>query len=154
MAAGVTGTVVVQARQTVAETEWLLGLAAASVGEDGRRLIRGVVGWAPLADAGFERVLERLCAEPALCGLRHIVQGKAAGFLEGPAFNRGVAALGGTGLVYDVLVYPRQLREAIAFADRHPGQSFAPDHAGKPPIVRARWSPGRLTCGSWAAGRM
>ena len=142
--AGVTGTVAVQARQTVAETEWLLGMAAASVGDDGRKLIRGVVGWAPLADAGFERVLERLCAEPALCGLRHIVQEEAAGFLEGAAFHRGVAALRGTGLVYDVLVYPRQMREAIAFADRHPGQSFALDHAGKPPIETGAMEP-------WAA---
>jgi L-fuconolactonase len=40
--AGVNGTVAVQARQTIQETEWLSGLATRS------DLIRGVVGWAPL----------------------------------------------------------------------------------------------------------
>ncbi len=43
--AGVTGTVAVQARQTIGETEWLLGLARDN------ELIRGVVGWVPLIDA-------------------------------------------------------------------------------------------------------
>src|ERR1700744_3914512 len=43
-ATGVTGTVAVQARQTVEETEWLLSVARSSP------LINGVVGWAPLID--------------------------------------------------------------------------------------------------------
>jgi L-fuconolactonase len=38
--AGITGPVAVQARQTVAETDWLLSLA-----ERHPALIRGVVGW-------------------------------------------------------------------------------------------------------------
>lgn len=42
--AGVGGTVAVQARQTIGETRWLLSLAAESP------VIRGVVGWVPLAD--------------------------------------------------------------------------------------------------------
>ena len=41
---GVTGTVVVQARQNIEETRWLLSLAAKSP------VIRGVVGWLPLID--------------------------------------------------------------------------------------------------------
>ena len=41
--AGVEGTVAVQARQTVAETEWLLDIA------EHHPFILGVVGWAPLA---------------------------------------------------------------------------------------------------------
>ena len=41
-AAGVDGVVSVQARQTIAETEWLLALARQ------HSFIRGVVGWLPL----------------------------------------------------------------------------------------------------------
>jgi L-fuconolactonase len=42
-AAGIDGTVAVQARQTMDETRWLLKLA------DECDAIRGVVGWAPIA---------------------------------------------------------------------------------------------------------
>ncbi len=46
-AAGIDGTVAVQARQTLEETRWLLELA------DGCDAIRGVVGWAPIAGRNF-----------------------------------------------------------------------------------------------------
>jgi L-fuconolactonase len=135
--AGVSATVAVQARQTVAETAWLLQLAAQS------DLIRGVVGWLPIAADDFPSALERFDAGPLLKGLRHVVQGESAGFLDGAEFNRGIAALGGTGLVYDVLIFARQLAEATRFIDRHPRQLFVLDHIAKPSIVSgevSQWS--------------
>ncbi len=138
--AGVAGTVAVQARQTIEETEWLLDLAGQSV-EGERSPICGVVGWAPLAEKSFPAVLEKLRENRLLKGFRHVVQGEAPGFLENSAFNRGVAALAGTGLVYDVLIFERQMEEAIAFVDRHPQQSFVLDHVGKPRIAAAELEP-------------
>jgi L-fuconolactonase len=126
--AGIEATVAVQARQTLEETHWLLRLAAQS------NLIRGVVGWAPIACEDFPAVLETLCREPLLKGLRHIVQAEPDGFLDHPAFNRGIAALLPTGLVYDVLIFARQLTEATRFVDRHPRQQFVLDHIAKPDI--------------------
>jgi len=136
-AAGVSATVAVQARQTVAETAWLLQLAAQS------ELIRGVVGWLPIAADDFPSALERFDAGPLLKGLRHVVQGESAGFLDGAEFNRGIAALRNTGLVYDVLIFARQLEEATRFVDRHPNQIFVLDHIAKPEISAgelAKWS--------------
>ena len=137
--AAIDGAIAVQARQTIEETRWLLELAAATAADGTRPLLRGVVGWAPVADAEFPQVLEELRTSSLLRGLRHVVQGEPAGFLEGAAFHRGVAALEGSGLVYDVLVMggvrPWQMTEAIAFVDRHPRQSFVLDHAGKPRIA-------------------
>jgi L-fuconolactonase len=136
-AAGVRATVAVQARQTVAETAWLLQLAAQS------ELIRGVVGWLPIAADDFPSALERFDAGPLLKGLRHVVQGEPAGFLDGAEFNRGIAALNGTGLVYDVLIFARQLAEATRFIDRHPQQLFVLDHIAKPEIAAgeiSQWS--------------
>ena len=137
--AAIDGTLAVQARQTTEETRWLLELAATTVSGDARPLLRGVVGWAPLADAEFCRELDAMRANPLLRGLRHGVQGEPEGFLEGAAFNRGVAALEGTGLVYDVLLLggakPWQMAEATALIDRHPRQSFVLDHVGKPRIA-------------------
>jgi len=139
LAAGVEATVAVQARQTVAETAWLLQLAAQS------ELIRGVVGWLPIAADDFPSALERFDAGPLLKGLRHVVQGEPAGFLDGAEFNRGIAALRGTGLVYDVLIFAGQLAEATRFVDRHPPQQFVLDHIAKPEIAAGEleiWSKG------------
>ena len=126
--AHVDGAVAVQARQTIKETDWLLDLAAK------HNEIRGVVGWLPIASEDFVQHLDRARANPHLKGLRHVVQGEPAGFLDGDAFNRGIAALKDTGLVYDILIYARQLEEAIHFVDRHPQQSFVLDHIAKPDI--------------------
>ena len=135
--AGVDGAVAVQARQTVEETAWLLELAAA------HREIRGVVGWLPIAADNFSAELDRVRANPHLKGLRHVVQGEPAGFLDGDAFNRGIASLEPTGLVYDILIFARQLPEAVRFVDRHPRQPFVLDHIAKPDIRNgeiANWS--------------
>jgi L-fuconolactonase len=133
----VDATIAVQARQTLAETHWLLALAA----ED--PLIQGVVGWADIAADGFADTLPTLTANPLLKGLRHVVQAEPDGFLDATAFNRGIAALRGTGLVYEILIFARQLPEAIRFVDRHPQQSFVLDHIAKPSIAAgeiAEWS--------------
>lgn len=135
--AAVDGTVVVQARQTIEETRWLLQLAR----EDDTLL--GVVGWLPLADPSFPALLEALQGDPLLKGLRHVVQAEPSGFLDGAAFNAGVRRMRGTGLVYDLLIQSTQLEEATRFVDRHPGQPFVLDHLGKPPIragEMAGWS--------------
>ena len=139
LAVEVQATVAVQARQTVAETAWLLQLAAQN------ELIRGVVGWLPIAADDFPSALERFDAGPLLKGLRHVVQGEPPGFLDGAEFNRGIAALRGTGLVYDVLIFARQLAEATRFVDRHPQQQFVLDHIAKPEIAAGEleiWSKG------------
>ena len=117
-----------QARQTLEETHWLLSLAAQS------DLIRGVVGWAPIAVDDFPTILETLRQNPLLKGLRHVVQAEPDGFLDAPAFNRGIAAMLPTKLVYDILIFARQLPEATRFVDRHPQQSFVLDHIAKPDI--------------------
>jgi L-fuconolactonase len=128
-------TVAVQARQTLEETHWLLELAAHSTA------IRGVVGWAPIADEAFAESLESLSVNPLLKGLRHVVQAEPDGFLDAPAFNRGIAALLPTSLVYDILIFARQLPAAIRFVDRHPQQPFVLDHIAKPDMLRNGFAP-------------
>jgi L-fuconolactonase len=53
-AVGIEGTVAVQARQTLAETEWLLDLA------DQYSLIKGVVGLTSVVQGGFEEMKEQV----------------------------------------------------------------------------------------------
>ncbi len=133
--AGIDGVVCVQARQTTEETDWLLELAGAN------DFIRGVVGWLPLASEDIEALLDRYAKNPKLKALRHVVQGEADGFLDGDSFNRGIQALQPHGLVYDVLIFERQLKEAIRFVDRHPEQAFVLDHIAKPQIKQNLMEP-------------
>jgi len=135
--ANIDGAIAAQARQTLEETHWLLGL-----GETCPQ-IRGVVGWAPLASPDFERTLPQLAAQPKLVGLRHVIQAEPDGFLDASDFNRGIASLRDTNLTYDILIFERQLQEAIRFVDRHPQQQFVLDHIAKPKIAASELEPWR-----------
>jgi len=125
--AGFDASVAVQARQSLDETRWLLALA----GE--YPFIAGVVGWIDLQSDAVEAQIEAI-RHPKLVGVRHVVQAEDDGFLARPAFRRGIATLERHGLAYDILVYARQLREALAFAAAFPDQRFVLDHLGKPDI--------------------
>jgi L-fuconolactonase len=127
---GVVGTVAVQARQTLAETEWLLGIAWHSP------LIRGVVGWAPLTEPDVERHLAALSANPKLKGLRHVLHDERdPNYMLRPDFNAGIELLERFDLRYDLLIFAEHLPQTIAFVDRHPHQIFIVDHIAKPRIA-------------------
>lgn len=127
-ACGIDGAILVEARQTLQETDWLLQLAST------REFLRGVVGWLPLVSPDIEAVLERYEGAAKLVGARHVVQAEDDGFLARDDFNRGMRALTKSGLIYDLLVIEHQLPETIAFVDRHPNQVFVLDHIAKPRI--------------------
>ena len=138
-AAGIDGTVAVQARQTLEETRWLLKMA------DACEAIRGVVGWAPIAGEEFPGVMEEFEDRPKLKGLRHVIQGeKDENYILREDFNSGIRTLLGSGLVYEILIYERQLPQAIDFVDEHPEQVFVLDHVAKPLIAAGQMEP-------WAA---
>lgn len=127
-AANIDATVVVQARESLEETRWLL---ECSLQEPS---IRGVVGWAPLMSEGLPRVLDEFSGEDRLVGFREIVQAKPEGYLDRAGFHRGIHQLTERGLTFDLLIYSHQLAEAVRFVDRHPQQRFVLDHAAKPNI--------------------
>ena len=126
--AGVAASVAVQVRQSLEETRWLVELAEA------HPFVAGVVGWVDLQAADADAQLERVAGHPKLVGLRHIGQAEPTGFLDRPRFREGVARLERHGLTYDILVYARQLQEAVSFARAFPRQPFVLDHLGKPDI--------------------
>jgi L-fucono-1,5-lactonase len=136
--AEIDGAVAVQAQHTLSETTWLLGLA------DQYSFIRGVVGWAPIASEDFSTHLNHLQSHRKLKGLRHIIQSEMDdNFILDAAFNRGIARLKDTGLVYDILIFERHLPAAIQFVDRHPQQRFVLDHIAKPRIRECVMDPWR-----------
>jgi L-fuconolactonase len=132
--AGIDGSIVVQAQQTVDETRWLLDLAAQSA------CVCGVVGWVPLVRPDVDRTVEELARNTALKGVRHILHDEPDDrYMLRDDFNRGVACLVRHDLVYDVLVFARHLPTTLALVDRHPRQRFVVDHIAKPTISAARF---------------
>lgn len=135
---GVDATVVVQARQTLEETRWLLDLAKK------HRCIAGVVGWAPIASVDFPGLLEELSADSNLKGLRHVLQAEPdEEYALSNAFQRGLETMQKADLVYDILIYEHHLPVAIRLVDRNPNQRFVLDHLAKPRIAAGELSPWR-----------
>ena len=125
---GIDGTIAVQADQSEAETEFLLGLA------DDHPFIRGVVGWLDLTADDLTRRLEGFAVFERLRGLRHIAQAEADDFLAREDVVRGIGRLREFRLTYDILVYAHQLPAARALVERLPDQPFVVDHCAKPRI--------------------
>jgi L-fuconolactonase len=132
------GCIAVQARQTVEETRWLLSLARQ------HDFIRGVVGWVDLRSPDIHKQLSGFRSKRKLVGVRHVVQDEPDdNFMLGREFLNGIASLQEFGLVYDILIFPKQLPAAIELVRRFPNQTFVLDHLAKPFIkkqVREPWA--------------
>ena len=73
----------------------------------------------------MDGLLESYATNPLLKGVRHAVQDEADDqFILGDAFNKGIRRLKAYELVYDILIYERQLGPSIEFVDRHPRSGF------------------------------
>jgi L-fuconolactonase len=131
-AAGVDGTIAVQARQTLEETEFLLGLA------DEHAFVKGVVGWVDLCSPSLDAQLARYSGRPKLLGVRHLVHDEPDDdFMLRPAFQHGIGRLREHGLTYDLLLFPRHLPRAVRLVEAFPEQPFVLDHIAKP-LIRDR----------------
>jgi L-fuconolactonase len=123
------GSVAVQARQSIEETEWLLRLAETN------QIIKGVVGWVDLQSPNIYDQLKKYAAHPKFVGVRHVVQGEPDDdFILRPGFNEGISLLKEFNLTFDILIFPKHLPYAITFAEQHPDITFILDHIAKPSI--------------------
>lgn len=134
---GIDATVLVQAAPSVAETDDLIAVAAAS-----RGLVRGVVGWVDLASDLSVDELARLATHPIVKGVRPML-----GFIEDtnwilrPALAPALAALSRHGLRLDMPARPRHLPLMLELVQRHPSLPIVIDHGAKPAIARGEFEP-------------
>lgn len=135
---GFDGSMVVQARQSLEETEWLLELA------DRHPAILGVVGWVDLCSPRVREELERFAGHPKMKGVRHLVQDEPDdAFMLREDFQRGLGLLEAFGLTYDLLLFPRHLPVAVKLVEAFPDQPFVLDHLAKPNIRDGEIEPWR-----------
>jgi L-fuconolactonase len=142
-AAGVQATVLVQAAPTVAETEYMLGIA------DATPWVAGVVGWVDFENRDDLRHLERLAAHPKFKGVRPMIQDiPDDGWMLRPDIAWAFDALTELGLRFDALGFPRHLAHVLTLLERHPDMPVVIDHCMKPQIRDRRPEAFRL----WAEG--
>ena len=122
------GSILVQVRQTVEETRWMLELAETNP------FILGVVGWADLRSRNLRAQLESFANKRKLVGIRHIIQSEPDDFLLDADFLCGISMLQEFDLAYDILIYAKHLPVAAKFVERFPRQRFVVDHLAKPPV--------------------
>jgi L-fuconolactonase len=125
----VDATILVQAAPTIAETRWLLDLAARAP------FVAGVVGWAPFEADDAPEQIAALATNPHLVGLRPMVQDESDDdWLIRPALRPAFDAMIAHGLVFDALVLPRHLPRLARVLERHPELPVVVDHGAKPRI--------------------
>jgi L-fuconolactonase len=130
------GCILVQARQTLEETRWLLELA------EQYPFIKGVVGWVDLRSDRLTEQLQRFARNPKLVGVRHAVHDEPDdNFMLLPEFRRGIAQLRDFNLTYDLLLFPKHLPVAAQLVREFPQQPFVLDHIAKPKIAQQLISP-------------
>ena len=142
-AAGMDAVVAVQARTLPEETDFLLYLA------DTHPEVVGVVGWADLGAADLKHHLEQWCGHAAFKGLRHILQDEVdvSAWVNAHEVNRSMRVLQQQKLVYEVLVFERQMLSVMDFCARHDAHWLVLNHVGKPAL--RDWAPSRKQARPW-----
>jgi len=131
------GSVAVQARQNLEETQWLLKLA------DDFPHIKGVVGWLDLQSETVETDIQEFATHPKAVGVRHVIHDEEDdNFMLRPEFIRGIKLLEKYNLAYDILIFPKHLQNTIKFVrEFSENQTFIIDHIAKPFIKDGILSP-------------
>jgi L-fuconolactonase len=128
--AGVAHTILVQAAATVAETRYLLELAASNP------FVAGVVGWVDFEARDAPDTIATLAQDARLVGLRPMIQDiPDTEWMLRESLVPAFEAMIDHGLVFDALVKPPHLPALLELAGRYPELSIVLDHGAKPPIA-------------------
>jgi predicted TIM-barrel fold metal-dependent hydrolase len=111
------------------ETDNVAGIAA----RPDSLLVGGIAACRP-EDAGFAAYLERARANPVVKGFRRVLHVMPDELSDSPLFRENLKRLAGTGLTFDLVVFPRQLKRAMELVDLAPDVQFVLDHCGVPDI--------------------
>ena len=126
---GIDRTVLVQAADTVGETQYMLGIA------DVTDSVAGVVGWVDFERPGDRATLEQLACHPKFKGVRPMIQDIADDdWMLREDVQWGYQALVDLDLCFDALGFPRHLENFHRILSRYPEMRVVIDHCMKPQI--------------------
>lgn len=140
---GIGATVLVQAAPSIAESEYMLGLA------DATPFVAGVVGWVDFEKPSDRGELTRLAGHPKFKGVRPMIQDIADdNWMLRDDVQWGYRAVTDLGLTFDALGFPRHLANFLILLKRHPDMRVVIDHCMKPQIR----DPSPASFAFWAEG--
>jgi L-fuconolactonase len=130
-AAGIDKTVIIQAMDSYADTDYML--------ETGAKFdwVGGVVGWVPLNKPDeAARKLEIYTKNPLFKGVRHLIhEEKDPNWVVQDEVIEGLKILAAFGLTFDVVaVFPNHLKLVPLIAEKVPNLRMVIDHLAKPQI--------------------
>lgn len=128
--AGVTKTILVQAADTEAETEFMLGLAEET------DWIVGVCGWLDMDSDDFPARLARFRENPYFKSFRPMLQDlDDPDWILRPRVLKNLAHVAETGTCFEILTRLPQLPHAVEAVMRTPGLKAVVNHISKPDIA-------------------
>src|SRR5690348_3733425 len=131
-------TVLVQAAQTVQETDFLLELAAQN------EFIAGVVGWIDMDSPEFASEFARYRKNPRFIGLRPMLQDiPELNWILRPQVLRSLQIVADHDFPFEFLTYPEHLPFVLQALDRVPLRRAVIDHISKPAIAKHVMDPWR-----------
>ncbi len=126
---GINGTVLVQAAPSLAETEYMLGIA------DATPWVLGVVGWVDFENPAHLGDLTRLARHPKFKGVRPMIQDIADdNWMLRDDVQWAYQALIDLDLTFDALGFPWHLGNFYGLVSRYPDLRMVVDHCMKPQI--------------------
>jgi len=127
---GIEATVLVQAAATVAETDYMLAIAAQNP------IVRGVVGWVDFDAPDVLQDIERLAENSLIKSFRPMIQDIAdSNWMLQAHLASGLADLQRRDIAFDALLKPPHLRPFQEFRRRYPNLRIVIDHGAKPNIA-------------------
>jgi L-fuconolactonase len=131
-------TILVQAAQTKAETDFLLDLAQK------HEFVAGVIGWLDLDSPNFAGDLESYSRKPKFLGLRPMLQDLAEDdWILRPRVMDSLKLIAQRDLPFEFLTYSRHLPHILKVLDAVPGLRAVVDHVSKPEIKNRKLDPWR-----------
>lgn len=132
-AAGVSRTILVQAAETEAETDFLLDIAGRC------DFVAGVVGWLDMTASDFTDRLDHYTACRKWLGLRPMLQEHDPSLIQTPAFRSALAEVARRNIPFDILTFPRHLPAMLEVLSETPGLHGIVDHLSKPDMTAGQF---------------
>jgi L-fuconolactonase len=143
---GIDKTVLVQAAQTRAETDFLLSLAQE------HDFIAGVVGWLDMDKPEFAEELETYAKKPKFLGIRPMLQDlEKDDWILRPRVKESLKLIAQRDMPFEFLTHTRHLPHVLKVLDEIPGLRAVVDHVSKPEIKNRKLDPWRSLMSDLAA---
>ncbi|MCQ6561050.1 amidohydrolase family protein [Paenibacillus mendelii] len=132
---GIDRTIIVQAAPTVAETEFMLGIAREE------ETVAGVVGWVDLTAPDFEQVWLRLREDPYFVGIRPMIQDLPSEWILQDIVVKNLRVLADAQFPLDLQANMRHLPFLVQLLEQIPHLRAVVDHLAKPNIPSGALEP-------------